>query len=116
MQNDKPRGRSVKRDRAVWPEVDVTTWQTPTDGGPDRGLCPPGEISCAPTRLAAAGLDEPGGSHQRGVLGLLDAIQKYDAQRPNRLRPMPHAESVGHARLCARVGLNPGPCARKRKP
>jgi RNA polymerase sigma factor FliA len=87
MQNDKPRGRSVKRDRAVWPEVDVTTRQDPQQMEALIEAYAP-LVKYLAHRLAwrlpaSMSLED---LISAGVLGLLDAIQKYDAQRPNRFK------------------------------
>lgn len=84
MQGNKPRGRSARMDRSVCPEVDATARQDPQHVEALIEAYAPlvkyiaHRLAC---RLpASVGLED---LISTGVLGLLDAIQKYDPQRPN---------------------------------
>ena len=84
MQDHTPRGRRTTRDRSVCPEVDTTARQDPQHVEALIEAYAPlvkyiaHRLAC---RLPASiGVED---LISTGVLGLLDAIQKYDPQHPN---------------------------------
>jgi RNA polymerase sigma factor FliA len=84
MQDNTPRGRRTTRDHSVCPEVDTTARQDPQHVAALIEAYAPlvkyiaHRLACRlPASISVEDLIST------GVLGLLDAIQKYDPQRPN---------------------------------
>ena len=116
MQGNKSRGRRAGMDLSVCPAVDATARQDPQQVEALITAYAPlvkylaHRLAC---RLPASiGLDD---LISAGVLGLLDAIKKYDPRAPEHVQDLCRIpDSGGHARLCAGVGLGAPVRARER--